>query len=398
MGTSRTVVITGAAGGIGSELVERFLKNGDTVVATDVSQETLDSWRSRWDADTFDGRHSFLHAVAGDLSSEQSIAALTETTRDRFGIVDVLVNCGDLSLDPVRGDARRPLAASPRRQPHWRQMRALHRDEVPQDVVGSVFFLAPRPHPIAPTSQYDPLNTTTGAVMSSTSVNTTVLLIGASRGLGHAIAAEYLDRGARVVATVRGTGRTALHELQDTADGQLEIEHVDITVPEQVQALRDRLGDRKFDLLFVNAGVSNGRYETSADVTTEEFTRVMVTNALSPMRVIETLGELTGPNGTIAIMSSGQGSIANNERGGFEIYRASKSALNQLMRSYAARHRDDSRTLLLMAPGWVKTEMGGSDARLTISESIPNLVTVVDAQRGRAGLQYLDYQGQSVAW
>lgn len=234
--------------------------------------------------------------------------------------------------------------------------------------------------------------------MSSTSVNTTVLLIGASRGLGHAIAAEYLDRGARVVATVRGTGRTALHELQDTADGQLEIEHVDITVPEQVQALRDRLGDRKFDLLFVNAGVSNGRYETSADVTTEEFTRVMVTNALSPMRVIETLGELTGPNGTIAIMSSGQGSIANNERGGFEIYRASKSALNQLMRSYAARHRDDSRTLLLMAPGWVKTEMGGSDARLTISESIPNLVTVVDAQRGRAGLQYLDYQGQSVAW
>nr|WP_025359464.1 SDR family NAD(P)-dependent oxidoreductase [Kutzneria albida] len=234
--------------------------------------------------------------------------------------------------------------------------------------------------------------------MSSTSVNTTVLLIGASRGLGHAIAAEYLDRGARVVATVRGTGRTALHELQDTADGQLEIEHVDITVPEQVQALRDRLGDRKFDLLFVNAGVSNGRYETSADVTTEEFTRVMVTNALSPMRVIETLGELTGPNGTIAIMSSGQGSIANNGRGGFEIYRASKSALNQLMRSYAARHRDDSRTLLLMAPGWVKTEMGGSDARLTISESIPNLVTVVDAQRGRAGLQYLDYQGQSVAW
>jgi NAD(P)-dependent dehydrogenase (short-subunit alcohol dehydrogenase family) len=97
-------------------------------------------------------------------------------------------------------------------------------------------------------------------------------------------------------------------------------------------------------------------------------------------------------------MSSGQGSIANNDRGGFEIYRASKSALNQLMRSYAARHRDAARTLLLMAPGWVKTDLGGPDARLTISESIPNLVTTMDAQHGRTGLQFLDYLGRTVPW
>jgi NAD(P)-dependent dehydrogenase (short-subunit alcohol dehydrogenase family) len=116
------------------------------------------------------------------------------------------------------------------------------------------------------------------------------------------------------------------------------------------------------------------------------------------MRVIETLGELTDADGTIAIMSSGQGSISNNERGGFEIYRASKSALNQLMRSYAARHRDDRRTLLLTAPGWIKTELGGPDARLTIDEAIPALVRTIDAQRGRPGLSYLDYLGRTVAW
>jgi NAD(P)-dependent dehydrogenase (short-subunit alcohol dehydrogenase family) len=234
--------------------------------------------------------------------------------------------------------------------------------------------------------------------MSSVSENTTVLLIGASRGLGYAIAAEYLGRGSRVVATVRGPERTALHDHPETAGGRLEIEHVDINAPEQVQALRDRLGARRFDLLFVNAGVTSDPDATTADVTTKEFTRLMVTNALSPMRVIETLGELTDSGGTIAIMSSGQGSIANNERGGFEIYRASKSALNQLMRSYAARHHDDGRTLLLMAPGWVKTELGGPDARLAISDSIPHLVTTVDAQRGRTGLQFLDYLGQTVAW
>jgi hypothetical protein len=68
------------------------------------------------------------------------------------------------------------------------------------------------------------------------------------------------------------------------------------------------------------------------------------------------------------------------------------------MRSYAARHRSDNRTLLLMAPGWVKTELGGPGARLTISESIPSLVATIDAQRGRAGLHYLDYLGKTVAW
>jgi len=223
-----------------------------------------------------------------------------------------------------------------------------------------------------------------------------VLLIGASRGLGYAIAEEYLERGTRVVATVRGRTRTALHDLQESVGGLLEIEHVDINVPEEVQSLRQRLGSRTFDLLFVNAGV--GVAETVGQVSTDEFTRVMVTNALSPMRVIETFGDVVPPDGTIAIMSSGQGSIANNHNGGFEVYRASKSALNQLMRSYAARHHDDPRTLLLLAPGWVRTDLGGPNARLSIDESIPNLVRTVDAQRGRPGLQYLDYQGDTVAW
>ena len=232
--------------------------------------------------------------------------------------------------------------------------------------------------------------------MTSTSKNASVLLIGASRGLGLAIAAEYVGRGAHVVATVRGQDRTALHELHEAAGGLLEIEHVDITVSEQIHALRQRLGSRRFDLLFVNAGVGTGK--TVADVATDEFVRLMVTNALSPMRVIETLDDVVTADGTIAVMSSGQGSIANNHNGRFEIYRASKSALNQLMRSYAARHHDDPRTLLLMAPGWVKTDLGGPEARLTIDESIPSLVRTVEAQRGHAGLQYLDYQGNVVAW
>jgi len=234
--------------------------------------------------------------------------------------------------------------------------------------------------------------------MSSVSDNATVLLIGASRGLGYAIATEYIDRGPRVVATVRGAGRTALHELQDAVRGRLEIEHVDINAPEQVYALRDRLGARRFDLLFVNAGVTNGSDETTVDVTTEEFTRLMVTNALSPMRVIETLGELIDPNGTVAVMSSGQGSISRNDRGDFEVYRASKSALNQLMRSYAARHRGETRSLLLIAPGWVQTGLGGPGAHMTVEESVIGVVDTIQADHAIGELRFVDYKNQTIPW
>jgi NAD(P)-dependent dehydrogenase (short-subunit alcohol dehydrogenase family) len=234
--------------------------------------------------------------------------------------------------------------------------------------------------------------------MPPPSPDRSLLLIGASRGLGFALAEEYLKRGWHVVATERVISKSKLHDLLAAAGDRFEIETVDSNYPDQVAALRARLASRKFDLLFVNAGVKNDDRETIADVSTDEFIRVMITNALSPMRVVETLRDLVLPSGTIGIMSSGQGSIANNENGAYEVYRASKAALNMFMRSFAARHADEPRTLLLMAPGWVRTDMGGPQGRLSIAESIPSLANTMEAQAGKAGLQYLDYLGRKVPW
>jgi NAD(P)-dependent dehydrogenase (short-subunit alcohol dehydrogenase family) len=225
-----------------------------------------------------------------------------------------------------------------------------------------------------------------------------VLLIGASRGLGLALAEEWARGGSHVVATARGSRRTGLHDLAERYPGQIDIEMLDVTEPAQIVTLDERLRGMTFDLLFVNAGVTNQFDETVAEISTDEFVRVMVTNALSPLRVIEGLAHRVEPDGMIGVMSSGQGSVTNNERGGHEVYRASKAALNTLVRSYAARHRDDHHTLVLMAPGWVKTDLGGPDARLTIDDSIPGVVTTLEAIRGRAGLYYVDYLGQTVPW
>jgi NAD(P)-dependent dehydrogenase (short-subunit alcohol dehydrogenase family) len=226
----------------------------------------------------------------------------------------------------------------------------------------------------------------------------TVLVVGASRGLGLALAREWLSRGWTVIATVRGKERTGLHESAEASNGRLLIEQLEMTNHEAVKALRGRLSGYQLDLLFVNAGVANGAEDRVDKVSTEEFVRIMVTNSLSPMRIVEELGELVRPKGTIGVMSSSLGSVSLNERGGWEVYRASKAALNTLMRSYAARRAKDARGLALVDPGWVRTEMGGTSASLSIEESIPGVVDALDARAGKPGLRYFNYRGEEVPW
>lgn len=227
----------------------------------------------------------------------------------------------------------------------------------------------------------------------------TILLVAASRGLGLAMAEEFLKHGWNVVGTVReGSGRTGLHELAERFPLRLEVETLDICEQEQVGGLRERLSGRTFEMLFVNAGTTNDEKETIGEVSTDEFIRVMVTNALCPMRVVEALQDLVPDNGLIGVMSSGQGSIANNVTGMREVYRGSKAALNQFMRSFAARQAETARAMVVMAPGWVRTELGGPKAPLSIEDSVPNLVNVLLKKRGTPGLEYLDYLGRTVPW
>ena len=228
-------------------------------------------------------------------------------------------------------------------------------------------------------------------------MNETVLIVGASRGLGLGLARAYAKRGWRVIGTVRGVAPTGLHALADQTGDRVRVEVVDITIQEQVAALRERLAGEELDLLFVNAGISNGEGETVPLSSTDAFTRLMVTNAWSPMRVIEAFADLVPADGVIAAMSSGLGSVTNNTRAGWEIYRASKAALNTMLRSFAVR-RGGARTVLAVAPGWVKTDMGGPNAVLDVATSVDGIVDAIAARRGRPGAAYVDYQGNDVAW
>jgi len=225
-----------------------------------------------------------------------------------------------------------------------------------------------------------------------------VLIVGASRGLGHAMAAEFAGRGWRVLGTVRGAG-TPLHSLAAERPDAVVIETLDMTDQDQTRALRDRLVGRQFDVVFVNAGIANRAPDnTMAEVSKDEFVHVLLTNVLGAMRAVEAFGALVRPGGVIGVMSSGQGSIANNANGANDVYRASKAALNQAMASYAGRHAGDGRAMVLMAPGWIRTEMGGANAPFGVEEAMPQVVDVLLAQLGSPGLRYLDRHGRTVPW
>jgi NAD(P)-dependent dehydrogenase (short-subunit alcohol dehydrogenase family) len=225
----------------------------------------------------------------------------------------------------------------------------------------------------------------------------TILIIGASRGLGLGLAREYAARGWRVIGTVRGgASDTGLHTLAATTPN-LQIEHIDINIEADIAALHSRLAGERIDLLFVNAGISNGRGETLPATTTEAFTTLMITNALSPLRVIEAFTDLVPADGTIVAMSSGLGSVANNTRGEWEIYRASKASLNTLLRSYALR-RGGQRTVIAIAPGWVRTDMGGANADLDVETSVRGMADTIAARAGKPGCIYVNYQDKDLPW
>jgi NAD(P)-dependent dehydrogenase (short-subunit alcohol dehydrogenase family) len=225
----------------------------------------------------------------------------------------------------------------------------------------------------------------------------TALIVGASRGLGRALAEEHLKRGWTVIATVRDP--SALADLAASHPGKLQVELLDTIDWAGVDALRERLSGRVLDLLFVNAGILGGpRDAPIGEVSGETFAELMLVNALAPLRLLDRFIALTPEDGVAAVMTSGLASVANNTSGGYEAYRMSKAALNTGLRSLAVRHASGARAFLAVAPGWVRTDMGGDNAPLSIEQSIPSLTDMLERRRGAGGVAFVDYQDVEMAW
>jgi NAD(P)-dependent dehydrogenase (short-subunit alcohol dehydrogenase family) len=219
------------------------------------------------------------------------------------------------------------------------------------------------------------------------------LITGANRGLGLEFTRQYLQDGWRVIGCCRDPD--AAHEL---AGAGAEVMKLDVTEAADVSAASKRLVGTSIDLLVCNAGVSGARAPVLSPVTQADFDQVMHTNVLGPMWISAALADHLRPGGKIAYVSSRMGSIGAMNNAGSALYRASKAALNAVVKAISLELASRSVTAIALHPGWVKTDMGGAGADIDAETSVAGMRAVIERAESRVSGHFFDYTGKEIPW
>jgi NAD(P)-dependent dehydrogenase (short-subunit alcohol dehydrogenase family) len=224
----------------------------------------------------------------------------------------------------------------------------------------------------------------------------TVLITGANRGLGLEFAAQYAADGYVVHAACRKPAEAT--ELRAVGRG-IRVHRMDVTVPEEVAALAGLLQGEPIDLLVNNAGVYGPRDYGLGDIDFAAWERVLRINALAPLRVAEAFVEHVARSELrrMPFITSRLGSIAENSGGGY-IYRSSKATLNAAVRSLAGDLKSRRIIAVLIHPGWVQTDMGGSGATLRAAESVAAMRRVFARLTPDDNGRFFNYDGAMLPW
>ncbi|MDP6174400.1 MAG: SDR family oxidoreductase [Rhodospirillales bacterium] len=225
----------------------------------------------------------------------------------------------------------------------------------------------------------------------------TVLLTGANRGIGLEFARQYAAEGWRVIATCRAPG--GADEL-NALPGQIEVRGLDVSDFQAVDRLARELEGEAIDLLLNNAGISGPRPGHLGNIDYEGWPDVFWTNSLAPLRMAESFLPHIERSGRRLIVSltSRLGSIGDNSGGGDYLYRSSKAALNSNMKGLAMDLAPRGVTVVVMHPGWVRTDMGGPHAPLEVAESVASIRAVIDGLEPACAGRFLDYDGTEAPW
>jgi NAD(P)-dependent dehydrogenase (short-subunit alcohol dehydrogenase family) len=219
-----------------------------------------------------------------------------------------------------------------------------------------------------------------------------VLVIGASRGIGLEFVRQYRDAGAAVTASARNDeGLARLRTLGASAIA------LDIASAAGASALAWQIEGEAFDVVIVNAGVFGPRSDGLQPPTDEEFNTVMHTNVLGAMRVLPQLADALAPGAKLAVISSRMGSIGLRTTASGWLYRASKAALNSVLKD-ASLVLQGRAICVAFHPGWVRTDMGGAGADLPVEHSVADMRRTMSGLKASDNGSFFNHDGAALAW
>tara|TARA_B000000532_G_scaffold155612_1_gene125156 strand:- start:615 stop:1292 length:678 start_codon:yes stop_codon:yes gene_type:complete len=221
------------------------------------------------------------------------------------------------------------------------------------------------------------------------------VVTGANRGIGAEWVNQLLEKGWTVYAGYRKN----LDKLEHVSESNLFIHQLDVQSNQSVVNFCNQV-EGPIDLLVNNAGVGDGRWQKLEDIDDKWSLDVLDINAIGPVRMVQALyGKMSHDKLTkVAMISSLMGSIDDCKSGRSYAYRASKSALNMFTMAMKNEAKQNNITFAILHPGWVKTDMGGSLAPVTMSESVDGMMKVLESQTLENSGRFIQFDGEKLPW
>ena len=225
------------------------------------------------------------------------------------------------------------------------------------------------------------------------------LITGANRGIGLALVKAYAGRRDKVFAAVRrSSDRTDLDAFASAARGWVDIIEMDVADAVDVARAKRKLEAEPIDVLINNAGVSGPDHQSALDMDFEGLAETLAVNSIAPLRIANAfLPNVKAAKGKIITLSSQMGQMQSALADSLA-YRVSKAAVNKLMRGLATELKPQGVPVLILHPGWVKTEMGGDSAQLTPEESAAGMLKLIDKLDIASTGKFLAWNGKELAW
>jgi NAD(P)-dependent dehydrogenase (short-subunit alcohol dehydrogenase family) len=230
----------------------------------------------------------------------------------------------------------------------------------------------------------------------------TLLLTGANRGIGLEFCRQYATDGWHVLACCRNPEKAdALNKLAAQHPDLIKIHALDVADLAQIERLGQTLSSETIDLLINNAG-NYPKSDTGGFGHTNyaDWMTAFNINTMAPLKMAETFAKqiARGKQKVIATLTSQMGSIEDNGSGGNYQYRSTKAAANMVVKSLAIDLKQSGITAVVLHPGWVKTDMGGPNAMISVEQSVTGMRQVIGSLKQHDSGKFLNYSGEEIPW